>query len=87
MRPKLIACDGEVRSQRAWSRHLGGSGALVNERIRQYGWPACRAATLPVNVALSAAQKRSWRAKALRRLVRLGGVFRPRGKATRRVRR
>lgn len=85
MRPKLIACDGAVRSQHAWSRHLGGSHALVNKRITMYGWPACRAATMPVNVALSAAQKASWRQRARRRLVLIGGVFRLRRE--RRVRR
>lgn len=77
MKPSLITCDGETRSQHGWGRYLGASHALVNKRIRQYGWPACRAATLPVNAAMSAGQKLSWRRRALRRLVYLGGVFRP----------
>lgn len=83
MKPKLIVCDGEARSQHAWSRYLGGSHTLVNKRILVYGWPACRAATLPVNVAMSAAQKLGWRARALRRLVFIGGVFRPKQRSRR----
>lgn len=76
LRPKIIRCDGEVRSQRGWARYLGASGTTVCLRLKR-GWPACRAATMPVNIAISAQMKRSWRARALRRLVRIGGVLRP----------
>ena len=75
LRPKIIQCDGEVHSQRGWARVLGASGATVCLRLKR-GWPACRAATMPVNAAISAAVKLSWRLRALRRLVRVGGRLR-----------
>ena len=75
--PKPITCGGETKSQGRWAKETGGRKNIVRERIKN-GWLKCKAATMPVNEKLSAAQKLVGRKRALLRVVRKHGVFVPR---------
>ena len=77
---KPITCDGETKLQSVWGRELGGTRWLVSNRINQLKWPACKAATMPLNLKISSASKLAAKRRAMQRVVLRRGLLRPKAR-------